>query len=979
MAVTPADAESQDFNAGAGADVGVDTSLPFKLSAGWRLKSLSGFLEPCAFFLFAFLACCAQTFWSGRPYLALLFDSSGYLWVADGLLHCCNADLVSALVSYVAGGFGEAARHDLSQKMAPMTDICKTGPVLPVIAAAAYALCGKSATAPNWSIAAALMCAVSALVAPVLWLWGRRLSGLGTARIAGLLAATYPAFLANSGRLLSEIPAISLCVASLFAFQLVIDSLQAETSRLSRWRLIGSGLVCGLASAAIMLARPPLLPLPFILGALVPLSLYVFKAGAARENNNEAYRLQARHRRSGPKAQKLLLQISVFAVSLIVGASVLLAPWAACKLLLTGKPSLTVDRYGSYNLWAGCNLLNDGWDVLPSAYVNHPDQFKPTLAQVASEVAGQAAKYPGEFVNLLLRKPARLVSAPWNDFQVAALGLPWSAQRFWQQLLLLAALFGFLGVLKDGVARKDGKLIGFAAIAGVTIGYHLINIFFITMTRYFIVAMPLVLLLAAWTLHKLITNRVEHRLSLILSLLLFPSVSAAALLLLSTPSACGWLTANLGAPVFASSLAVVVTSALSISLLLGTREFVSAKFLRLPVSIGFAFVTMSCLLSWQEQSAAVKVLLPTAADGVVALKSAPVLLPTQQTNYYLIADFSGDGTGSVMPTSINGHEIRGKWSPLWARMPEFRENLTYLAAFAYSSGKKVEDFPQWSCLPVPSQMIEPKGNVIQVRNSSNRAVTADYGDVSLGLRTVSLEKFSWSKGFFADAPGEMRALNSISSPGASGGAAMPEDVRNVSETVAADLATYSTDAALHPRVFLLGVPQIASEVQRSAPLRFDIPAQFVGTKPDSRLRSYVVPSSDCRQAGSPLFVRLTVSGKVRTDKDRATASVCLLESIQRKGVAKEEFAPMAPQVISASSQWSEFSFDDYLPIGAQGGSDKLLSLRLLLAGKPWWEVLCYNSFKGNANIEFKDLSVSMVAEEPLNLAKATVIPLDMIH
>lgn len=91
-------------------------------------KGRFGGLEAWIFFFLAFVLCYAQTFWSGSPLLTLLFDSSGYLWVAEGLQQCANADTVNGIARYVSSGFSETAGMALRICSSPWLTFAK--PVL---------------------------------------------------------------------------------------------------------------------------------------------------------------------------------------------------------------------------------------------------------------------------------------------------------------------------------------------------------------------------------------------------------------------------------------------------------------------------------------------------------------------------------------------------------------------------------------------------------------------------------------------------------------------------------------------------------------------------------------------------------------------------------------------------------------------------------------------------------------------------------
>ncbi len=1036
-------------------------------------------VECMAFFLTALLLSCAQTFWSGSPQLTLLFDSSGYLWIADGLLQIFKSDsIVTAVVHYFAAGCPETARLSLATMLAPVADVCKTGPVLPLIVALGHGIAGKSATYANWNVSAFIMCATSSLVAPILWLWGRKLSGNGLARISALLAATYSGFLVNSGRLLSEVPAVTLCTLALFLIYLAVhrvwnefspephnrgiegsgvapgDPWQRAMPRVTSISMLllflSNGIIIGLSSAIIMMARPPLLLLPLVLALVIPVLIIRFRplahdgvdpSSASRESQSQSTSSDTRSfsstkalsradqvsdsfapqlprslsssgsfadtgravcqveqnrlltgepengtHRSSPK-NKLFSYMVVLVAGTVFGATLILTPWATCKQILTGKASITVDRYGAYNLSTGCNLSNDGWDVLPSAFVNHPEQFKQTIPQVVHEVISEATRAPGDFLNLMLRKPGRLAAAPWNDFQVPCLGVPWLAQRFWHQFLLIAALFGFLCLAKESVNKHDRKLALFATIGGALIVYHLVNALFITMNRYFVAGMPVILLLAGWALHSCLIGKVRNAPACLTALLIFPAASAGAVLVLDPITICS-LRNVVDPSIFNLLYSVGITSTLAASLILGSRNFAPAKFLKLPVAIVFAAITMCCLTSSSEDAGSVAGVVRGAdvAGKNIRLETgslsdvkwmpeeyvqrlhlsdeASLAVPSAPFRWFLVVDHPGGVISSKsFSVLLNERRVNGTWAPLWSLMPQSRENLTYLAAFAYSAKKPVEDINQWSCLPIPADFLKPQNNVFALSDSQQIKVMADCVNTEQN-ESLSLTAFSWSKGFFSDHPGEMRTRE----VGVETSATSAVQASKSSETDGGN-------ANVRPRTFLVAVPDSPSRKNMS-PLRFSFPDSEIGLSSANGVKCLELNDKRLREIPSD-FLRIQVSGQVRnrSRSDRSgAASIGLIETLNRNGAQFKEFAPLAPQSIAATNTWRSFMFADYLSLNSNSQQSKIDSLRILLASRPWWEVLSYNSFKGKCLLEFKDLTLEITEVAPLT-STAMAIPL----
>ena len=150
------------------------------------------------------------------------------------------------------------------------------------------------------------------------------------------------------------------------------------------------------------------------------------------------------------------------------------------------------------NIWAGCNIDRDGWDVQP--WASHPELYKRSVAETVELVARDISERPLAFVWMMLRKPARMLDSPWNDFQISFWGVPFYVQRALHQLILLLAVLGSAKALERGLQEKNRAGLVPAVILTLVVAYHFVNCLFISMNRYFITAIPAVLVLAGYGL-----------------------------------------------------------------------------------------------------------------------------------------------------------------------------------------------------------------------------------------------------------------------------------------------------------------------------------------------------------------------------------------------------------------------------------------------------------------------------------------------
>ncbi len=931
-------------------------------------KFPAAFVEVGLFFGLAILAFAAQVFLLNNPLLSQLFDSLGYMWTAGYLQKALSWNQLSQIAHFVLSGCPPEGRAALLASMPGLTEIIKTGPVLPAMLAAAYSILHKPLISSQWASSAWLMIVTSALTIVPVWFWARKIGGVGAARIAALLTVFYSGFGVNAARVLSEIPGIFVSVAALLSFVIVLitsASMKTEyaegSTRNERRRqkrgatlmLAGLSLLSGLLIGQMMLARPTLLPVPIILLACALLTSHFNRL-------------------------KGLIRPSMF-IGLAAGIILVFSPWLVCKLVLTGTPSIMVERYGPYNLCAGMDLRTDGWDVLPSEMVSHPNRFKLTMSEVLKQIARQAREQPAAFCQMLLRKPCRLIDTPWNDFQIRYLGIPWLIQRFLHQLILLCGALGILMMLGDGWKRKNVLLVASGTVLGSFVCYHFISCIFITMSRYFVTAVPELIIPAAYFLSQLKRDR---RVLFVLAGLLSAPILSLAIDYLIAPGygRLSDISSDFGLPQTAWVLAFVLTAILILAIIYpATQVFVSlrgklaAVILTLPVSI-------ICLISTSHQLMCSEAILKLGAVDRKILQST-VALPngTECNQWYLIIDANDASTRepdrhirpllSGINLRLNGRALEANWQPLLALDNARREEVMYLAAFAYSSGKRATDFRQWIVCALPRENVkEGESNVIELSlkdDGKHPKIFADFCDAAGDrIHSLSLTEFSWSKGFFADTPGEMR-LDRFS---VQSGLAKPR---------AEALRVAGAASKLKARMFLLGTNnKNLPNLYQSPPEIFKAPEINIGPHEkeiystwDIDLKKNMKESGNtAADAISGRTVRIRVRGEIRSNNPHADGSIALTENYSGGESNYSEFAPLAPQHLPADRNWRQFQFEDYIkPALAQtdlngvktGKTLRLSGLKLQFSGRPWWEVLAYGNFKIRSTIQFRNVQVEV--------------------
>ena len=312
-----------------------------------------------------------------------------------------------------------------------------------------------------WVVALLNLVMGSALVAGIYRL-ARLRFGERAARLAGLIAAVWPAWIQFTSALNSELPFALLLVAALLA---------RTEARLPGWaRLIVSTVL--LVAAAYM--RPTILPLIVLFPLL-----------------DQAYRKPVR------TALHLGLAIAI--------AAALLAPWAERNRALFGAPVLISANFGA-NLWMGNNpASNGGYMPLPDVEtrneVTRDAYFKErALAFIRTN--------PGDYLRLCAMRIARsfdreTIGVVWNQYSIPprfqpALKLVSSA--YWLTMFLLSLIGVVLFLWKRPTRIFDPLVVTpglFAAVALLVVGQD----------RYHMPMMPFVAIFAALAIERAMAKR----------------------------------------------------------------------------------------------------------------------------------------------------------------------------------------------------------------------------------------------------------------------------------------------------------------------------------------------------------------------------------------------------------------------------------------------------------------------------------------
>ncbi len=930
------------------------------------------------------------------PRLTLLFDSQGYLWTTQNCQNAINSANFNDIARYfLAGCQDDVLRTAIVSHMPGVLELTKAGPILPGILLIAFTLSGKAISLAHWNVGAVSMIATMVSCVAGIWIFSRSVGGIAAGRISALLALSYGGFIANAGRILTEIPATAISVFALLAAFYFAKTMEAKRQELLikpddirqhykqaqfpqaqdpqaqegaleleeialarkksrvRYKEIFAAFLPGLFAGFLMLARPTMLPWPLLMG-------FSFFIVASVSRNKRIFHPAA-------------------LLAFLLGLSISLLPWSMTKQLLTGSPSIMIERYGPLNLYQGLNLASDGFDALPSSLVQHPDQFNKSSQEVLSELLAQFKERPLAFLHLILRKPSRLLDMPWNDFQISTAFIPLILQRFEHQLLLLAGLFGVVLMLEHGRKRPDYVLLSTGLLLGVFISFHFVSCLFISMSRYFITAMPLVIVAASYFLAYLLKLGRKSAAALT-GLLLAPLFSTAFYyMLLPGYGRLSELSADIGLAQLSLIAAILMTAALVTGILLPAFSTYLGARSRLLLCTVALFAGFACFVSTCYRFMASEAVLKLGAVDREAM-NATVNIPTGSNcrRWYLVLDANDasvhqtpdkeEGILSGLKLRLNGREFQPSWLPLLAVDKSMRTESMYMAAFAYSGSRRYTDYRQWVCTSLPAENIQMPGENEIVLSLADKTkphpkIFADYTDpLAQRIHTVSKRRFSWTKGFFADCPGDMR---------------LDEWPSNTEREF--DIFRLCGQASrLKARVYLLGVEDnTPSELSYR---QINIPPQKVSTNARMRISNFVYPVKNTFKqlvSNPSLSLRIRISGQMRSDKGRSTASIALIEGFRQGAVNYHEFAPLAPESLQAlEGKWRDFAFEDLiLPLQLNDENHKPLpqprmleSLKIQFAGRPWWEILDYGLFKGNGTVEFRNLKLELSSQPALDLS-----------
>lgn len=328
-----------------------------------------------------------------------------------------------------------------------------------------------------------LQCLLGALTCLLIAFSTYRLFDSQAGLYSGILAALYPGFIVNTVRLISE------SFATFWA-ALVIALVVALLTNSRQKPLLAFAL--GVSLAVLQLTR----------SALILVSIVTLIMGLLL-------------------IKKKLVPTSL--AMLVAGMGFVLASFVSLQALIVGSGSLLIDRLSHYNLFIGLNLESLGWLAYPL----------PNLALIQDNsyfeiIKMQFLQSPIRFLSLLLDKMPRLFAWPFNDFRASIGSINCGVQIVVHQVYLILALVGAAFVLfyppgSDEEKTQSRGLTVAKVYLVVFWAVHLVYILFVSMARYVLTALPVIVIFSgigfAILVRKLSDSKGEGRMKGLLFLL----------------------------------------------------------------------------------------------------------------------------------------------------------------------------------------------------------------------------------------------------------------------------------------------------------------------------------------------------------------------------------------------------------------------------------------------------------------------------
>ncbi len=522
-----------------------------------------------------------------------------------------------------------------------------------------------------------------------------------TGFIAGLMAAVYPAAILNTASCYSE--PFSYFLIALWLPLLLTCSLR----HIGKVAQLSACLATGVCTGLVILAKPIFIALPPMV-ALVIFSSWLL-AWERRRPAGLGGRLTSRPYNQREFIRRIRKAVPCL-VLVIVGALITVAPWVYFTGVVTGKPTLIVNRYPAFNLAMGNRLDSDGWRQYPMPPMS--GNIKDVLKDIQNDFAGA----PADYAAMQIRKASRLWAGSWNNFATTFVLSP-EEQDCVQQWLLLSGLCGLLFALsKFSLSTRQGKS---AIVLAVVALLHCIYIAFEPQSRYAYSAMPCVITLAAFAISFLFRSDTKLRLRTAvvliagLAFIVFKRFSPSIISLIHP------LVTNQSVLFIDAALWIVAWSAVVLMIYrctqgLAARTTLAAFWLAISANL-------LCSSLYSENRYEAKL---TISEAKPANQSINIADGDQQPKYLLV-DVSSNSMSPAVVALINGRELAPPL-PWWQVSANNQELISALSVQAHGMGRSIQSFRQWWVFSIPQDALKAGSNEVSICKRPGFA-----GDVTL--------------------------------------------------------------------------------------------------------------------------------------------------------------------------------------------------------------------------------------------------------
>ncbi|RTL37687.1 MAG: hypothetical protein EKK48_23675 [Candidatus Melainabacteria bacterium] len=799
---------------------------------------------------------------------------------------------------------GTASQTDLESVRAYMSglkEVYQAGPVFPIFLTISFSVAGFLFADNPFGAPVLVQSILSAVACCLITDFSSKAWSRPVGYTAGLLAAVYPGFIVNSGRLYTEsFATFVVCVV----LALVVRGFFTVKNVVPR------AFALGFLSACLQLTRSIL-----VITSLCMVPILIVQQYASRWKSG--------------------------LVSLLLGFACVVVPWVSFQHVAFDKGGIVVDRVGNYNLFIGSNTQTQGWLTFP-----YPDGRGIEKSSLPNLLAQSYKTSPSRFIRLMLDKPARLFQMPWNDFRTSIGWFDVGAQSLLHQFVLLCAGLGLLIALFTNVGRESPNraqiysrvvLLGFALV-------HLIYVLFITVPRYALTSMPVVIAFSAAGLASVAALLAVERTRQIAVRI---GVAALAFWVVSHT--------NFVQPLMDSGICNSAVFALGMQSLakLGILAFLLFSiWMGLEKTSGYRrlarILTTMCFLlaiplmvlpgraagrwyEWQK---------PLIGDAVTQTLTLPASIGDQQT--YLMIDTDGASSLNSADVIVNGKKLDGPVIPGLAVAQDYsvlqhvtNKKVTWEGENIFNFMTKPADtsnaeLRQWFLIPVPTEITAGAKGQLSVKvarkvSASEEIVGILYGSYHHGkeLYIPSVTTYSWEKAFYGveNEAGltDPRLDQSIHAPLARTAEPnirllIPSTRGNVDPGTTASLVLkpHPTTDALTSAAALSSATRVTSLKQVPIP-PFELTAKS-GSKP---FAIYTMPA----YAKDDLWI-VRATGSIKSKNSAARPSMLLRADCNLDGNRYE--TPWTPNFIWTSTAWSRFDIAVPIAPGRLPGGIKQL-------------------------------------------------------